>query len=221
MRTNTAGASAHELDAFIGVAKEHALDDATVVGLLRKNGWSERRVYGALSAYYTDTLRTPIPKRGVTGENARDAFFYLINFLTLAFWTTALGQIFYTLIGHAFPDAAVGVYTYARPLRDAIAWQLAAVIVTFPIFGFVHHTIATQLRARPDLYESGIRKWLTYVALVFAALVVIADGVWFLEGLLLGQLTMHFVLDSLVLLVLGGGVFGYYLTTIDGPRGER
>jgi hypothetical protein len=220
MSSNTPGANAHELDAFIGVAKEHRLDDETLVGLLRKNGWSERRVYGALSAYYADILHTPIPKRGGSGENARDAFFYLLNFITLASWTTALGRIGYTLIARAFPDPAVSV-AYAQPLRTEIAWQLAAVIVTFPIFAYVHRTIARQLRLRPDLYESGVRKWLTYVALVVAALVVICDGVWFLSAFLLGQLTVSFFLDSLVLLVLGGGVFGYYLTTIDGPRGER
>lgn len=73
---------------------------------------------------------------------------------------------------------------------------------------------------RPDLYDSGVRKWLTYIALVFAAIIVLADGIWFLEALLRGQLTLRFMLDSLVLLVIGGGVFTYYLATIDGPARE-
>jgi hypothetical protein len=67
------------------------------------------------------------------------------------------------------------------------------------------------------LYDSGVRRWLTYIALVIAAIIVITDGVWFIEALIRGELTMRFILDSLVLLVLGGGVFTYYLTTME-PR---
>ena len=148
--------------------------------------------------------------------DARDAFYYLLNFLTLGFWTVALGQIFYTLIGHWLPDAAQ--LQYQQPLRDLISWQLATVIVTFPIFAYVHSLIGRQLRLRRELYNSGVRKWLTYLALVLAVLIVCTDAIWFLEALLRGQLTLNFVLDSLVLLVIGGGVFTYYFTTIDAPR---
>jgi len=62
---------------------------------------------------------------------------------------------------------------------------------------------------------------LTYIALVIAATVLLADGIWFLQALLKGDLTLRFILDTLVLLVLGGGVFAYYLSTIDAPRTER
>jgi hypothetical protein len=148
--------------------------------------------------------------------NARDAFYYLINFITLGFWTVALGQIWYALIGRWFPDSATFAYTQ-QILRDQISWQVSTIIVAFPVFVAIHYLIGRELRRRPDLYESGVRKWLTYVALVFAGLVVLVDGMWFTNALLRGELTTRFILDSIVLLVLGGGVFGYYLATIN-PR---
>ena len=74
---------------------------------------------------------------------------------------------------------------------------------------------------RPDLYDSGVRKSLTYIALVIAATILLADGIWFLQALIKSDLTFRFVLDTLVLLVIGGGVFAYYLSTIDAPRNER
>ncbi len=89
--------------------------------------------------------------------------------------------------------------------------------MTFPLFVAIHRRIVNELRRRPELYDSDVRKGLTYLALVIAALVVLGGGVWFLGDLLRGELTLHFILDSLVLLVLGGGVFGYYLTTL-APR---
>ena len=123
------------------------------------------------------------------------------------------------MIARWIPDAAqVGYSTVS--LRDQLSWQLATLLIAFPLFAFVHRLIERQLAQRPDLYDSGVRKWLTYIALVFAAIVMLADGIWFLEALLRGQLTLRFMLDSLVLLVIGGGVFSYYLGTIDGPARE-
>ena len=173
----------------------------------------------ALASSYR-TLGVTIPTRRGRTENARSAFYYLLNFLTLGFWTVALGQIFYALIARRLPDRLAIPYAHAGSLRDAIAWQLATVIVTFPLFAFVHVSLERQLTAQPELYDSGVRKWLTYVALVIAASVVLGDGIWFLYSLISGGLTLRFVLDSVVLLVLGGGVFAFYLTTIDGPQKE-
>ncbi|MGD0051748.1 MAG: DUF5671 domain-containing protein [Vulcanimicrobiaceae bacterium] len=200
------------LGAFLRIAKGANVPDDSLVGILTAVGWSRRRVYRALGAYYTDTLGGSLPREGASADDARDAFFYLLNFITLGFWTVALGNIFYVLIDRAFPDAAAP-YS-GLPLIDALAWPIATVLVAFPTFAFIAQRIAVALKKRPDAAVSGVRAWLTYVALVLAALVVLLDGIWFLDTFLSGQLTLHFVLDSLVLLVLGGGVFVTYLSSL-------
>ncbi|HVR46283.1 MAG TPA: DUF5671 domain-containing protein [Candidatus Binatia bacterium] len=204
-----------ELLAFLRSAKEQNISDDFVVALLRQNGWPERRIYRAYSAFYADRLGAPLPKRYQPAENARDAFFYLLNFITLGFWTVALGQIFYRLIAYWLPDPSQPVL-YGS-LRDDIAWQVATVIVAFPTFVYVHSLIARELRKRSDLYESPVRRWLTYLTLVVAAIVVLTDAAWVIEALIRGELTLRFILDSLVLLVIGGGVFVYYLRTMEPP----
>jgi hypothetical protein len=206
------------LSDFVRRARESGLSDETTITLLRHNGWPERRIYRELSSHYAERLGMPVPSRAGRAESARDAFLYLLNFITLGFWSVALGQIFYILIAHWFPDArAYGGYGTGAITRYDIAWQAATTIVAFPVFLFVHALIQRQLRARPDLYESGVRRWLTYIALVIAAIIVIGDGVWFIQALIQGELTARFLLDSLVLLVLGGGIFAYYLTTMEPP----
>lgn len=209
------------LDDFLSSAKNHGVPDDSIVMLLRQNGWPERRIYHAFSAYYAGVLGTPLPKRTGRSEHARDAFYYLLNFLLLGFWTIALGQLFYIMIDQWFPDPVTHFYGQFGSLMDKTAWQVATLIMTFPAFLLVHRLIADQLRSRPDLYESGVRKWLTYIALVIAALVVLCDGIWFLQTFLRGELTMRFILHSLLLFVIGGGVFSYYLVTINPPRSER
>jgi hypothetical protein len=209
-----------ELIAFLRAAKERQISDEFVVALLRQNGWPERRIYRAYSSFYAGHIGLPVPKRPQASENARDAFYYLLNFITLGFWTVALGQIFYRLIAYWVPDPAQSTL-YFGSLRDDIAWQVGAVIVAFPTFLYVHSLIGRELRNRPDLYESGIRRWLTYLALVIAAVVVLTDAAWVIEALVRGDLTLRFILDSLVLFVVGGGVFTYYIKTMEPPVAVR
>ncbi len=205
---------------FIRAAKGQGVSDEFIVSLLCQRGWSEQRVYAAFANFYAGSLGMPVPARSGQVENARDAFYYLLNFITLGFWTVALGQVFYILIAHAFPDAAQTREYYPESLRDQISWQVAVVVIAFPVFVFVHNLIRRELSQRPDLYDSGVRRWLTYLALVIAAVVVLGDGFWFISALIRGELTVRFVLDSLVLLILGGGVFLYYLKTIDAPAAQ-
>src|SRR5580700_10234867 len=116
-----------ELLAFLRAAKEEGIGDEFVVSLLRQNGWPERRIFRVYSSFYADRLATPVPKRYQAAENARDAFYYLLNFITLGFWTVALGQIFYRLIAAWLPNPTQSM-AYSS-LRDDIAWQTASVIV--------------------------------------------------------------------------------------------
>ena len=199
-----------DLTGFVQTAKKAGVPDDALVALLRHNGWSERRVYAALTDFYEDSLGLRPPGRSGRDGSAREAFLYLLNFITLAFWTIALGQLFYAMINRAFPDRAIGVY-YSSFLSE-IAFQLATIIVAFPAFLVIRRFIGQELQQRPEAESSPVRLWLTYVALVLAAIIVLSDGIWFLAAFLQGQLTIRFVLDSLVLLVLGGGVFTYYLS---------
>jgi hypothetical protein len=201
---------------FLRDAKEHGISDESVAGMLRHNGWPERRIYRALSEYYSGVLKTQIPSRPGSVENARDAFLYLLNFITLAFWSIALWQICDDLVRRWYPDdlaAAVG-----SSLREDIAWQLAIIIVAFPVFIVIHALVGRELARRPELYYSPIRRWLTYVALVLSAVTIVIDAAVTIEAWILGHLTTHFILDTLALLVIGGGIFVYYLLTIDPPQ---
>ena len=222
MSTPTVSTS-EDLDDFVRAAKAKAVPDDALVALLRQNGWSERRIYRSLGAYYGDVLGMQPPSRSGRAQYARDAFYYMLTFITLGFWTIALGQLFYTLIDRRFPSPA-GPYSgrgYSGSLVSEIAWQLATILVAYPCFMLVGRLIARENARRPDAVESGVRAWITYVALVIAAIFVLMDAIWFLNALLRGELTVKFVLDSLVLLGLGGGVFAYYLNGLRQPASER
>lgn len=207
-------AASDNLGEFIAAAKGKGLDDASIVALLKQNGWSERRIYAALSSYHEAELGIPIPSRGGRTENARDAFFYLLAFVTLGIWAVALVWLADALIDRAFPSALDSVYQDTQYFRESIAGQLASLIIAFPIYLFVSSRIVREMRLRPESLESSVRKWLTYIALVVAAITLVGDGVWFLREFLVGDLTTRFVFKALALFVISGSIFWYYLTTM-------
>jgi threonine/homoserine/homoserine lactone efflux protein len=59
-----------------------------------------------------------------------------------------------------------------------------------------------------------VRKWLTYIALLIAAGVVVGDLITFLTFFLRGELTARFVAKVTVVLVIAGGVYWYYVGSL-------
>lgn len=59
--------------------------------------------------------------------------------------------------------------------------------------------------------SSLIRKWLTYITLYIATGIIVGDLITLVTYVLNGDLTLRFVLKVLVVLVIAGSVFGYYL----------
>jgi len=95
------------------------------------------------------------------------------------------------------------------------------VIVTFPIYLLVMRVILSETRRAPEKLDSGVRKWLTYLALLIAAGVMIGDVITFLTYFLKGELTARFLSKVAVTLAISGGVFWYYFGSLrEAARGK-
>ncbi|HEY8320542.1 MAG TPA: DUF5671 domain-containing protein [Candidatus Baltobacteraceae bacterium] len=197
------------LSDFVTAAKAKGVDDASLVALLRQQGWQEQRVYRALTAYYQQSLGIDVPSRGSRAEDARDAFFHLIAFITLGAWVVALINLGDALVDRALPSP--GQYSTGA---SGLSWWIATIIIAFPICLWVNVLIGREAKLRPESLQSGVRKWLTYVALVVASVVLLGDGIWFLGAFLTGEVTAAFAVRSALLIGVTGGVFAYYLGSV-------
>jgi uncharacterized protein DUF5671 len=197
---------------FVRAAKARSVPDDSLAAMLRNAGWPERRIAAALTAYYEGEVGLAVPERGGRAEYAREAFFYLVAFVTLAIWAVAFGHLLYALIDRAFADPLNA--RYAGSFRDEVSADLAGMIVAFPIYLFVQRAIGRSLAARPENADSGVRMWLIYLALVITTCIALGDVVWFLATFLRAALTAAFVLKSLVVLGIAGGVLWYYLGAV-------
>ncbi len=203
---------------FIREAKVKGVEDDSIVMILRQRGWSDRKIYDALTAYYEGSLGFSAPSRGGRAESAREAFFYLLSFAMLGVWVVALVWLGDMLIDRAFPSPLDYATSYER---SGIAWQMASIIIAFPIYLWISYLLSREIAQRPETLDSGVRKWLTYIALVITAGTLVGDAVWFLTTFLTGDLSQRFLAKALMLFVIVGGVYWYYLATVKSDRPTR
>lgn len=207
---------------FIQKSLDAGIPVPSFVGLLTARGWTEKQAYSALADHYQRQTGIEVPPRPGSGASARDAFFYLLIFSTLAVWTVSLGCLAFSLIDRWLGDPLFRGYgeTFST---YTVTTSLAAIIVAFPLHLLVSRTVLSDAAADPDKLDSGIRKWLTYMALVIAASVFMGDLIAALAYLLRGELTSVFLAKSFVVLVLSTGVFWYYfggLRKVEAPAGR-
>jgi Domain of unknown function (DUF5671) len=210
-----------ELRAFIEGALAKGASDRFVADLLKASGWSDKEIYAAFREHFEEISGNKLPSRRESGESARDAFLYLIVFSTLATWTTALGALLFKLIDRWVPDpvALRQAYSYAYGRLD-LSFQMACILVAFPVFLYVSRSVKRSVTEEPRNRNSGVRKWLTYIALVVAAGVLICDAVAVLAYLLQGEVSLRFILKAVIVGLIAAGVFGYYLAEVGTPRAE-
>lgn len=197
-----------DLETFLQAAKGRGASDEFLVNLLREQGWPQSAVYAALARHYAEATGVPVPAAPSRLESAREAFFHLLGFATLATWIFSTGSLWFELIDTWFPDPAMVSFMEWRWSR--VSWQMASIIVAFPAFFFATRTILAEMERNPDKAVSPIRRWLTNIALLITALVFIGDVVAFIASFLQGELTVRFLLKCVTVLVLAGAVFLYY-----------
>ncbi|MFM7375808.1 MAG: DUF5671 domain-containing protein, partial [Chthoniobacterales bacterium] len=79
-------------------------------------------------------------------------------------------------------------------------------VVAFPLFALVARRVRSDLAANPARTLDPVRRWLSYLALLVASLILIGDGVALVVQFLGGDLTTRFVLKAAVVAALAGGV---------------
>jgi hypothetical protein len=206
------------LQEFLEAAKRQGASDESLVALLRGRGWPEDDVYRALADHFEKQSGVRVPAYKRSGS-AKDAFLYLLSFSMLATWTIGLGSVMFTLIDRWIRDPLSPANNYYSGGYYQIADSLACMIVAFPIYLLTMRSILREVGLHPEKLESPVRKWLTYIALLIAAGVVVGDLITFLTYFLRGELTGRFMAKTSVVLVLAGGVFWYYLGSLQKGAG--
>jgi hypothetical protein len=181
-------------------------------------GWPPAQAKRALASYAESSFAIPVP-RPHTQLSARQAFVYLLLFTVLLVVAVQLGNLLFQMIDIAFPDPGIENEYVAVARQSAIRWAIASLVVAFPLFLFLSRSVGREIHLNPAMRLSGVRRWLTYLALFIAATILMGDLINFIFNLLEGDLPIRFVLKSVTVAVIAGGIFGYYFLGLS--REER
>ena len=152
---------------------------------------------------------------------ARHAFLYLVSFLALAFVAYGVGTLCFQIINYFFPEE---FETWNNTLSQGqLKFAIASLIITSPVYFYSTRIINQDLLNKGLDYNSGVRKWLTYIALFIASGFVIGDLIATIFSYLDGELSIRFFLKALTILIISGSIILYYFSDIrsEKPTGKN
>jgi hypothetical protein len=142
-------------------------------------------------------------------SSAKDFFIHLLSSITLYISAIAFLMIAFQLIGYLFPGASIeswqGDYS-SSTLRTGISMLL----ITLPVFIGTRMFLAKMYKDDPSRKDFVLRKWLVYLTLFVAAVIIIISLISTVNVFLSGDLTARFVLKALVTVIVAAKLFSYY-----------
>ncbi|MES2135146.1 MAG: DUF5671 domain-containing protein [Patescibacteria group bacterium] len=142
----------------------------------------------------------------------KDFFLWLGAMVALYVSATSLILLIHQYITYFFPSPLDYGDIYSGTFRFAIA----SLVVFFPLYILLTRMVHQDIRKVPEKKELWVRKWLVVITLFIAGLTIAGDLVALVNTFLNGELTTRFILKVLVILVVLGAIFWYYLEELRG-----
>lgn len=195
---------------FVKDALAKGASRGQIAEILAKAGWPQDEIQNALDQYLDAAFPIPVPRRKPY-LSAREAFLYLLLFLTLYISAISVGTLMFQYANLWLPDPVADLYQYEDGIRSTIRWATASLVIAFPLYLWITSILAGAITRDPEKRGSRVRKWLTYITLFIAAAVIIVDLITLLFNFLGGELTLRFAIKVATVAAIAGSIFGFYL----------
>lgn len=199
----------NELLDFTRRALQQGASRPQITSVLKQAGWVDADVNAALNSFADVTFVVPVP-RPRPYLSAREVFVYLVMFTSLYVSAWHLGSLLFDFINRALPDSLDNNY-YRSMFYDGIRGSIAALVISFPLFLICFRSTTRAIEKDPTRRNSWPRKWLTYLTMFVAVTSLAADLGTLVYNVLGGELSLRFLLKVIVVGVIAGGTFCYFL----------
>jgi uncharacterized protein DUF5671 len=179
--------------------------------VLGQAGWAQADIAAAIDAFAEVDFPLPVPKPRPY-LSAREVFTYLVLFAALYISAGNLVSLVFEFINQFFPDPLHG--RVAAAAADTIRRNAAALIVAFPLFLVTLRSINRAIAEDPSKRGSRPRKWLVYLTLWVAVLILMFDLGILIYKVLSGELTIRFLLEVATVAIIAGAIFAYFFWDI-------
>lgn len=146
----------------------------------------------------------------MSSHSSRDAFYYLLQFVTLAVGATALGNVWFALINKWTTSPNLNEYF----TTESLIFGLSSLIIAGPAYLTLSWWIRRSFVTKIVNPASALRKWLSYFTMFVTAVITLSDGIGVLYTFLNGDFTVRFFLKALTILMISGSIFTFYLWDI-------
>lgn len=141
--------------------------------------------------------------------------FFFISLGVLVTLITSVSSfliLFFEALNKRLPDALNSVYQYGYNSYnyETIRASLATLIIFFPIFMILSYLWNRESREDIGFYNLVIRKWMVYLILFLASLLIVIDLVTLVRYFVSGEITSRFILKVSGALFAGLLVDFYY-----------
>lgn len=205
---------------FVKEALAKGASRGQIAEILAKAGWPQDEIQNALDQYLDVAFPIPVPRRKPY-LSAREAFLYLLLFLTLYISAISVGTLMFQYANLWLPDPVQDLYQYEDAIRSTIRWATASLVIAFPLYLWITTILAGAIKRDPEKRGSRVRKWLTYITLFIAAAVIIVDLITLLFNFLGGELTLRFAIKVATVAAIAGSIFGFYLWDLRKEEQEK
>ena len=138
----------------------------------------------------------------------KDFFMWVGAMIALYVSIFSLLALFFDYIDIAYPDA---LNSYVDPYSGGIRYAIASLTVLFPVFLMLMHFIRRDVARDHAKKNLWIRRWILVLTIFIAAITVVVDLITLINTFLGGELTTHFILKVLVVLLVMGAALLHFL----------
>ncbi|MDD3531085.1 MAG: DUF5671 domain-containing protein [Candidatus Pacebacteria bacterium] len=143
--------------------------------------------------------------------------FFMWAGAVVAFYWSVIAYIFlvFNYIDFVFPN--VLTYYPSDPYQSGISYQMASIIVLLPLYLLLMKLIRRDIARDLSRSEIWVRRWALILTLFVAGAAIAGDLITLLTTFLSGEaLTVAFLLKTLTIFLIAGGVFLHFISDLRG-----
>jgi hypothetical protein len=143
----------------------------------------------------------------------KEFFLWVGAMIALYVSTFSFLALFFDYIDVAFPDA---LNSYIDPYSSSIRFEIASLVVLVPVFLVLMRLIRSDIAKDTTKKNLWVRRWGLVLTIFAAGVTVAVDLITLINTFLGGELTVHFVLKVLVVLLVMSLVLMHFLADLWG-----
>ncbi|HMS23083.1 MAG TPA: DUF5671 domain-containing protein [Candidatus Levybacteria bacterium] len=205
-----------KLRTYIETARGKGATDEQIRGALLKSGWQESIINSSLKEKSIDILSVPTPPAPHFGMWV--GFLYVMLFISLYVWATALGGIFHFAVDELLPDKLDNLQVTYNTGQYLMQFYIASLMVAYPIFAVLFLILKRQAIKNPAVRGIKVRKFLIYLTLIGTFIIMMGHLIGTVYQLLGGSVTERSIAHLFVTVLVAGSIFAYFFLDVWGDR---